>query len=142
MSQPGKVLALDYGKNTIGLAITDESRQFVFGRGVLSQKKGFKSVISFLQGICVECEIKAIIVGLPLDIEGEDTDQTLVIRKFVEKLKKILPLVEFHFVDESFTTFEARQFLTGIGMKAKEQKENKDELAAILILQKWLEKNE
>lgn len=140
--QTGKILAIDYGLSAIGLAICDESRQFVFGRGVLNPLKGLKRVFDAILKICKDDGIQCILFGLPLDIDGKETLQTKRIRNFSLKLSKylseqgvVMPLL---FEDESFTSYEADKNLAELGIKGSLRKEMEDELAAVLILKRYL----
>lgn len=138
MNHQSKLLGLDYGTSSIGVAITDETRHFVFGRETLSLKKGLKPTLEKLKNLCLEEKIQTIVIGLPLDEDGNETAQTEKIRRFAEKLKATIPRLELSFQDESFTSFEADQLLAQAGISAKKNKAHQDELAAILILKRYL----
>lgn len=133
----GKILAIDYGKGSFGLAVCDEGRQMVFGRGVMKNKKGLSFLLEQLNTFCVQEGVVEIVVGLPLGIEGQDTEQTKRIRHFAEKLKDKVNL-PVSFQDESFTSFEAGQMLKELGVHPQNRKQDEDELAAVLILQRYL----
>ncbi len=140
--QTGKILAIDYGLSAIGMAICDESRQFVFGRGVVNPLKGLRKVFDAILKICKDDAIRCIIFGLPLSSEGSETIQTKRIRNFSLKLSKFLaengmdlPIV---FEDESFTSYEADKDLAELGIKGSQRKKMEDELAAVLILKRYL----
>lgn len=138
MNHQSKLLGIDYGASSIGLAITDQTRQFVFGRETLSLKKGLLPALQKLKELCTEEKIQSVVIGLPLDEEGNETDQSQKIRTFAGKLKSTIPGLEVYFQDESFTSFEADQVLAEAGISAKENKIHQDELAAILILKRYL----
>ncbi len=140
----GKILAVDYGQSSIGLALSDEGQLMAFGRGTLALKKGLKDVFAQISRLCADEKVVELVVGLPLDGEGKDTVQTLLVRKFARKLEDFLhgfpemSSLRIAFQDESFSSFEADQFLAKMGVKPKNRKHNEDELAAIFILQRFL----
>lgn len=138
MIHQSKLLGIDYGASSIGLAITDSTRQFVFGRETISLKKGLKPVLEKLKELCVEEKIQSVVIGLPLDEEGNETPQTEKIHTFAQKIQATMPGLEVYFQDESFTSFEADQALAAAGISAKNNKIHQDELAAILILKRYL----
>ncbi|MFA5829102.1 MAG: Holliday junction resolvase RuvX [Candidatus Gracilibacteria bacterium] len=140
--QKGKILAIDYGLAAIGLAICDDSQQFVFGKGVLNPLKGLKPVFEKILKFCRDEQVQTVVVGLPLGSEGEETPQTARVRKFITKLEDFLKqngfVPSFVFEDESFTSYEADKHLADLGLKGSQRKQYEDELAAILILKKHL----
>ncbi len=95
-----KILAIDYGEKWIGLAISDEKREWAFPHKVLENGKNlFKN----LAGIVKDENIYKIIVGLPLNKKMQDTAQTEEVRKWAEKLIKRVEL-PIDFENEVFTT--------------------------------------
>lgn len=137
-----KILALDYGAAKIGVAISDEGQSMVFGRGFLERKDGIFNCFEKILQLCKTEKIAIIVAGLPLNEEGHDTVQSKKIRNFVRKLEHFLKKhsisAQIFFEDESFSSFEASEHLAGLGFKVKKSKKYEDELAAILILQKYL----
>jgi putative Holliday junction resolvase len=133
----GKVLALDYGKRFLGVAVSDEGKLMAFGRGFLDRKKGLSFILKQLMSLCQQEGVEKIVMGLPFDPHGEDTEQTRQIRIFSRKVSDFLniPIV---FQDESFSSFQAGRILAEHHVKGKDHKKNEDELAAILILEKYL----
>ncbi len=139
-SQPGKILAIDYGASTVGLAVSDHGQQMVFGRGVMDFKKGQEQLLVQIGQLCDAEKAVAVVVGLPLGEEGQETEQTKRIRTFAERLEPKLGGVPVFFQDESFSSFEAGNFLADMNIKGSNRKQYEDELAAILILKRYLAK--
>ena len=133
----GKILALDYGR-TIGLAVSDIDRQMAFGRGTLDRGRGLAFVCDSLKDLCMKEAITEIVIGLPLNMEGDETEQTKRFRGFAAKLELVVHPIPIFFQDEAFTTFEANQFQTEMGVQSRDLKKNEDELAAIFILKRYL----
>ncbi len=124
------ILAIDYGTKNIGLAWADTAMNVVLPFGVV---KNFESGILNLElvDIIKKEKIGKLIVGLPIHAETrEETANSKRVRAFVEELKKQID-IPVEFVDETFTTHEAKQ----MGGEA-----SLDEKAAMLILEDYLSK--
>ncbi len=123
------ILALDYGKKRIGLAWCQESLGVVLPYGVIgNQESGIMN--QELEKLIKDEKIDKLVIGLPVDIEtrGENAN-TKKIRAWGEALKKTTGL-PVDFIDESFTTHEAKE----MGGEA-----SLDEKSAMLILQEYLD---
>jgi len=138
MKKTGKILALDYGASTIGLAITDLAHGLIFGRGTISMKNGLKKALQELAELLENEKVNEIVLGLPLSVQGAETKQTTRIREFAKKLKILRPELKIHFEDESFSSYEAQNLLKNSPINTKDHKKHEDELAAILILQRFM----
>lgn len=125
-----KLLGLDIGTKRIGVAVTDDKNRVVFPRGVL-ERKNKNQTISGLKKFCEEEKIEKIICGLPIDEQEQERKGTRAIRAFGELIEKELH-IPVEFVDEAFSTQEA------IEKMPKYKKEFKDELAACIILERYL----
>jgi putative holliday junction resolvase len=136
----GKILALDMGRSAVGMAISDEQREMVFGRGVIRNYKSLANLFDELKAFCVRENVEEVVVGLPVGRDGEDTAQTERIRSIGERLEVFLGGIPVEFEDESFTTFEANEFLGGVaGVKVRNRKDTEDEIAAVIILKRYLD---
>jgi putative Holliday junction resolvase len=140
MPKKGKILALDMGRNAVGMAVSDEQREMVFGRGVIRNFKSLANLFSEVKDFCAKENVVEVVMGLPLGKEGEDTEQTERMRSIGERLEKYLVNIEVQFEDESFTTFEANEFLNKAPrVKNRKRKEREDEIAAVIILKRYLD---
>ncbi len=124
------ILALDYGKKRIGLAWCQESLGVVLPYGVIANNEAGivnKELVTLIK----DEKIDKLVIGLPVDVEtrGENAN-TKKIRAFASALKKATGL-PVEFIDESFTTHEAKE----MGGEA-----SLDEKSAMLILQEYLDK--
>ena len=134
-----KVLGIDFGKNHVGLALSDEARQIVFGKGVIRNYGSLKNLGAKLKELILKEGVTEIVMGLPLAEDGSDTDQSKRIRDIGKKLTEFLPEnIVFNFWDESFTSARADTLLDKFGLKVHRYKETQDELAAVLILKDYL----
>lgn len=137
-----KILAVDYGKRKIGLAVTDDSALMAFGRGFLlnlSQKTKVDKIVQLIQ----KENAGKLIVGLPLGQNGEETSQTKEVRTFVSQISDLLARqkleIPVEFIDESFSTFEAQNMLKEQRMAGVTKQVNDDEMSAIVLLNRYLE---
>ena len=124
-----RVLALDYGSARCGVAISDPTGTVASPLPVIERpgtRKGFARVL----GLVRELGVGVVVVGLPLGLSGEDTDQTRETRAWAEMLRTRVPkrvTIELH--DERFTTRMAERF-GGAG--------DEDSRAAAHLLESWL----
>ncbi|MBL8783715.1 MAG: Holliday junction resolvase RuvX [Deltaproteobacteria bacterium] len=139
MNMPGRVIAIDWGAARIGLAASDPTRTLATPRHTLYEKdKGqqTKKVAAFI----VEEEATLVLVGLPLMLDGSDSETTRSARKFAEKLQTLIP-VQVVLVDERLSSVEAEELLaeSGFRSKSKADKGRIDSAAAAVMLQRWLD---
>lgn len=140
LPKKGKILALDMGRNSVGMAVSDESRQMVFGRGVIRNFQSLTRLFAEVKSFCEKENVQEVVLGLPIGGDGEETLQTERIRSIGEKLEAYLGGIPVEFEDESFTTFEANEFLGGVpGINGRKRKETEDEIAAVIILKRYLD---
>ena len=131
------ILGLDIGDARTGVAISDELGVAAHPLCTI-QRKSRKAVLAELEKLVTAHNVEQIVVGLPLQLDGETGPQARKVKKFAEKLAQQinLPIV---FWDESFTTFEASQILRGTKKRRKKRKQVIDQVAAVLILEGYLE---
>ena len=136
----GKILAIDYGSASIGLAVSDEARIMAFSRGVL-RKLTKEEAISKVVALVNDEHIKLVILGLPMSAEGGETPQTSKIREFGDKLAQELSKLDvpLEYVDESFSSFEAQKMLENLNVKALDRKKTEDELAAVVLIRRYID---
>lgn len=121
----GKILALDYGKKRIGVAITDPDQTVAFPRETWKGKTNIQ-VLETLKNLIKEEKVCEIVVGFPLALSGEKTAQTRETEVFIETLSHLgIPI---HTMDERWTTIQAD--LTG----------GDDAVAAQILLKTYLDK--
>ena len=131
------ILSLDIGDARTGVAISDELGIAAHPLCTI-QRKSRKAVLAELQELVTAHKVERIVVGLPLQLDGETGAQARKVKRFAEKLEQQvnLPIV---FWDESFTTIEAAQILRGTKRRRKKRKQIIDQVAAVLILEGYLE---
>lgn len=138
MVDSGKILALDYGLRRIGLAITDMNRTMVFPRPLL-ENKGETFVFEQLKKMIAEEGITTLVLGYPYDDRHIETSQTEKVKAFGARLEAAVSIPVF-FEDEKYTTAQAEALLDSYGYDYKEKKTQRDSIAAMLILQSYLDR--
>lgn len=138
MVDSGKILALDYGLRRIGLAITDMNRTMVFPRPLL-EHKGEAFVFEQIKNMITEEGITALVLGYPYDDSHVETSQTEKVKAFGTRLEAAVSVPVF-FEDEKYTTAQAEALLDSYSYDYKEKKAQRDSIAAMLILQSYLDR--
>lgn len=118
-----KLLGIDYGKSKVGLALADWETKTAVPLKVAS----LEDLVSRIKELVASESIKKIIVGLPLNMSGRESNQTKEVKEFVEDLKSKFDL-EIITVDERLTTIQANK----VGKD--------DSVAAMYILQSYIDR--
>jgi len=135
LTQP--LLALDYGSRRIGVAVSDELALFAHPRSAL--KGAGRKLFSQIQNLVSSENISEVIVGLPLTLEGGESEQTKLTRKWIKHLREVLdvPVTEW---DERLTSIQADKILNEAGRSRKNRRSGeRDSAAAAIILQTVLD---
>lgn len=134
-----RILGLDYGSKTVGVAITDPMGITVqpLKTIVRDRESALRKTLKEIQEIVEDNEVEKIILGLPLNMNDTEGDRAKLTREFAEKLK-LRVSVPIEFEDERLTTMEAAEILDESGVKRCEQKKVIDQVAAQLILEQYL----
>jgi putative holliday junction resolvase len=131
-----RLLAIDYGAKRTGLAVTDPLKIIASALDTVPTEK----VIDFLKKYISNEEVEAFVVGMPINLDGSETDGTAYVKRFVEELKLIFPAIPIHLEDERFTSKMAVSAMIAGGMKKKDRqnKGNIDKISATIILQSFM----
>ena len=132
-----RLLALDVGERRIGLASGVAELQTALPAGVLNRTR-LKADLRSVLDAARQRQANAIVVGVPLLPDGEDSPQTKRVRGFIRALRKETGL-PIHTVDEAFTSVEAEGLLRDAGLEPSRDRGAVDEAAAVLILRRFLE---
>lgn len=135
-----RTLGIDFGERRIGLALSDPTRTIASPLPTLKRRAGKRPPITALMEIIETNGVTALVMGLPLTLEGEESDWTRLIRNVAEALSDRTGL-PVHYVDERLTSVRAERAIRSLGLpkKKREEKERVDAAAAVLILQAWLD---
>ncbi len=134
----GKVLGVDFGDTRTGLAVSDPSRLLASGIGLISQG-GIEKTAEAVADIAREQKVSAVVVGLPVNMDGSEGNRAQRCRKFARLVEERcgLPVVMF---DERMTTMTASRYLNETGTHGKKRKTVIDTLSAQIILQNCLDR--
>jgi putative Holliday junction resolvase len=139
----GRLLGIDFGQRRIGLALSDPTRTIASPFGTLTRRAGKRPPWPELMRIVGEHEVVGVVVGLPLDLAGEDTEWTREVRSFAADFERRSGLPT-HLIDERMTSVMAERAVRGSGLprSERERKERVDEAAAAIILGTFLARGE
>src|SRR5215470_3456161 len=104
-----RIMALDVGDRTIGVAISDALQLTAQSRPTL-RRRDIKSDVDALQRLAMENEVHEIVVGHPLHMDGNESPQSKKVSRFADEIHKALKL-PVRLWDERLTSFEAEQHL-------------------------------
>lgn len=133
-----RVLAIDYGERRIGLAISDPTRTIASPAGYILRRAGKRPPVAELLRRIQELEAGEVVLGLPLDGEGEETDRSREVRTIGGKLAE-RGGIPVRLVDERFTTAAALRAVKAMGGSTAGRKGDVDALAATVLLQHALQ---
>jgi putative holliday junction resolvase len=134
-----RVLALDVGSKTIGLAMTDEAMIAAHPLTVL-QRVGHAGDARAIVAVVNEHGVTDVVVGMPFELSGKIGHRARRVQDFITALRAALPAaVQLHEQDERFTTAEAQRVLIAADVSRARRRAVIDQQAAALILQAWLD---
>ncbi len=134
----GALLGLDPGTKTLGLAVSDRTRLIATPLETIRREK-FSLDAAHLMKIYAENEISALIVGLPVNMNGTHGPRTQSVKDFCTNLLKLNDIPIFLW-DERLSTMAVTRGMLEADMSRKKRKENVDKLAASYILQGVLDR--
>jgi putative Holliday junction resolvase len=123
------VLALDYGSARCGCALSDPTGTLATPIEAIERpatRRGFARVADLVR----ERDVERVVVGLPLGLHGDDTDQTREAREFAQRLAARVRPVPVDLFDERFTT--------AIAARSTDARASEDSRAAAVLLEDWL----
>lgn len=136
-SSPGRILALDVGSKTIGRAVSDPLGITAQGLETI-RRKNKRTDFEELERTIREYEVREIVVGYPLHMSGAAGSQSLKMQEFAEQLRRRFAL-PVHLWDERLTSAQANRLLREAELSIQRRAQVVDRLAAVLILQSFME---
>jgi len=132
-----RILGIDYGRRRLGLALSDEGEILASPLAVYARSK-LDQDLAFLAYLIEEREVKKIVLGLPRNMNGSCGEMEQEVLAFAAALHEAssLPVDTF---DERLTSVEAERVLIQANLSRKRRKTQRDSLAAVLILQGYLD---
>ncbi len=134
---PTRFLALDFGSKTIGLAVSDELGVTAQGLPTL-RRTNKRNDLDYLRRVIKQFGIAELVMGLPLRMSGQEGIQAGRVHEYAEVLRSRFK-IPVHLFDERLTSVEANRVLRESEMGIRRRGEVVDQLAAVLILQAFLE---
>lgn len=130
-------MAFDYGTKRIGLAVSDSLQIIATALDTVHPKDIWTFLTDYLQ----QETVSTFVVGYPRQLDGSDSVNAQHVTGFVRQLKKAYPAIPVVLADERFTSKIALQTIAGSGMKKSKRQDKKivDQVAAVLILQSYME---
>jgi len=136
-----RYLGLDIGNRRIGVAVSDELGLTAQPVLTLERRSSRREDLRSLARLCRRFGVVGIVVGNPLHLSGEQSPQATKNKVFAEELGALAGL-PIHLWDERLTSHEAHQILYEAGHARQEHRKVVDQVAAVLILQSFLESRE
>lgn len=136
--EAGRVMAVDYGERRIGLAVSDPTRLIASPAGFILRRAGKRPPIAEIIRRAEEVDVRAFVLGLPLDDQGNDSPRAAEVRQIAAELERRTGL-PVSLVDERYTTASALRAIREMGGTTRGRKGDVDALAATILLQHALE---
>jgi putative Holliday junction resolvase len=133
----GRILAVDYGKKRIGLAVTDPLQLIAVTLATVSPDE----IFVFLEDYFSREKIDCMVIGYPRQMDNTESETVVYLKPFIKKLRRNFPDLDLQFFDERFTTKIAQQSLVeaGASRKVRRDKSIKDQISAVIILNSFLD---
>ena len=134
-----KKLGLDLGNKTLGIAISDELGFLARGLETYRfEEKDFQSALNFILEVITKNKIDVVVLGLPKNMDGSLGEQAMIANDFRDKIKKENS-VKIVMWDERLTSKMASNMMVSQNLKRKKRKKDIDKMAAVIILQGYLD---
>ncbi|MFH1478384.1 MAG: Holliday junction resolvase RuvX [Candidatus Omnitrophota bacterium] len=134
-----RILAIDFGKKRLGIAVSDELNMTAQGVCVV-ERKDDTTYLKEIKSLVTQYNISKIIIGMPLNMNGTKGPSSGLVEDFTESLKKELA-IPIEFVDERLSTLQGERVLLEADVSRRKRKLSIDKIAAQIILQTYLETN-
>ena len=136
-----RILGLDYGSKTVGVAVSDPLGFTAQGVEIISRKSENKmrQTLARIEELIAQYQVEEIVLGLPKNMNntlGDRAEKSLELKETLER-RTGLPVVMW---DERLTTAEAERTLMETGVRRENRKQYLDQMAAVLILQGYLDR--
>lgn len=134
----GRILSIDYGRKRTGLAVSDPLHIIA---GAL-ETVPTHTLMDYLKAYVASHEVEMIVVGMPLQMDGQPSESYIYIRPFVDRLRREMPHMRIEMFDERFTSQIALRTMIDGGVPKKRRREDKglvDRISATIILQGYMD---
>ena len=134
-----RILGIDYGDVRVGLAVCDMGETLASGIGTVTIS-GMRDAVKKITAVCDERQIEAIVLGLPLNMDGSEGASASKIRAFADMLNLAMPQMPIELYDERRTSILAADYMSETGTYGAKRKKSVDTLSAEIILQSRLDR--
>lgn len=140
MKESKRYLGLDYGSKTVGVAISDPLLMSAQGVEIITRERESKlrKTLARIDELIMQYSVDEIVLGLPMNMDDTEGIRCQKTREFGAKLEQRTKL-KVNYFDERLSSFEAHEILDECGIKSHEHKRYVDEVAAMVILQGFLD---
>jgi len=136
---PGRILAIDYGRRRIGLALSDELRLTAQPLATLA-RAGRRDAIRRLRELVRKHGVRAIVVGHPVRLDGTPGEMAEEVERFAARLRKEVGL-PVEMMDERLSSWEAEEISAARPGSSQKRRVPLDQIAAAVILRDYLERS-
>lgn len=135
-----RILGLDFGSKTVGVAISDPTEFIATGVTIIRRDREDKlrKTYAAIEEICEENGVEKIVLGCPFNMDGSEGERVRKTKEFKENLERRTGL-EVVLMDERLSTVEADELMNETRIAGKERKSLVDKIAATYILQWYLD---
>ena len=132
-----RIIGIDYGEVRVGISLSDLTQTIAKPFRTVSYKN-LDDLLTQLKEIIIENEVDKLVVGIPYNMKGEDTKQTLKVKEFISFLESNLSY-DIALIDERLSSIEAEKIMHKMNIKTGHNKSDIDKIAASVILQEYLD---
>lgn len=133
-----RILGIDYGDSRVGIAISDPLLITAQGLETITHNGNDKILLKRIEEIVNQYEVKTIVIGMPINMNGTKTERVEVTEKFIHKLKCRLGKIDIKTVDERLTTVEAHKTMNLLDIAPRKKKGLVDTISAVYILETYM----
>lgn len=135
-----RIMGLDFGSKTVGVALSDPFLITAQGREIIRREKPDKlrQTLARIEAIISEEDVTEIVLGLPKNMNGTEGERVELTMKFKDDLERRTGL-KVTMWDERLTTVAADRYMMDAGIRRENRKQYVDEIAAVFILQGYLD---
>lgn len=136
-----RIMGLDFGSKTVGVAISDSLLVTAQGIEIIRRKEENKlrQTLARIEELIPEYEVQEIVLGLPKNMNATEGERVQLTMEFKDKLERRTGL-PVHMWDERLTTVAADKAMMEAGIRREHRREHVDRIAAVLILQGYLDR--
>jgi putative Holliday junction resolvase len=136
----GRILAIDFGRKRIGLAVTDPLQIFASPLKTVRNDEFDSYLVEYMKSE----QVDVFVIGYPVQLNNQPSESVKYINPFIKKLEKSFPEKPIHLIDERFTSGMALKIMIegGVRKKKRQDKAMVDKISASIILQSFLDKRQ